>query len=399
MSMRLLFGLIGALCCLAAALLSEALFSLTGLGQTLDDRLAHVMIFRSDIARRLDLAGGKSGDVQITLAWNNHNDLDLWCFDPKGHKIFYSVPSSPTGGVLDVDANGGGPKTATPIENIYWPYGRAPVGRYKVQVDYFANHNDPDPTAYRCQVIAHGRVRTFTGVLRPHETRTITEFNLTPSMAGWGGDRLFAFLRALLLTAAWTSLIGLLLGLGLIGGLQVIYLRHYRQPLVTLRQFWEILLFGLFAGAIGGVMGQTLYNLLETVPWLIPEWVARGLGWCLLGLMMGKLTALHMPHLPRRSASWAGLVGGALGAWSYLSTLGSGSDGVGRLAAAGLLGLLIGLMIVLVLEYAEEPAEMEWFESGVTRMRLRPLRMRRQKVSAPGGIGPSRRPPSRTPSR
>lgn len=377
---RLLFGVIGAFACLVAALVCEFLFSGLGLSQSLDDRLAHVLIFRSDIARRLDLAGGKSGDVQITLAWNNRNDLDLWCTDPTGQKIWYQTHQSPSGGDLDVDANAGNEKTRTPVENIFWPYGHAPIGHYKVQVNYFRNHGDPDPTDYRCQVVTFGRLRTYTGTLRENETKTVSEFELTPAMAGWRSDRFLSLMRAVLITGVWASSLGLVLALGLAGGVQAIYLHAYRAPLVGAKRFRKILLYGALAGAISGIVGQALFNLLEMFPWLMPEWVSRSLGWVVMGLLLGRGLAERVPHLPRRSAAWAGAFGGMLGSWGYLSTVATGSDGVGRVAAAGALGLLIGLMIVLALDTGEAPAEMKWQEPAITRMRMRPLKLRRQRL-------------------
>ncbi len=43
----------------------------------------------TEVQRRLKIAGGKSGQIQLTLVWNNRNDLDLHCIDPNGEEIFY----------------------------------------------------------------------------------------------------------------------------------------------------------------------------------------------------------------------------------------------------------------------------------------------------------------------
>ncbi|MEO2032545.1 MAG: hypothetical protein ABGZ35_10715, partial [Planctomycetaceae bacterium] len=48
----------------------------------------------SDVGDRLDSAGAKSGDVQISLAWNNGNDLDLHVIAPSGERIYYSHKQS-----------------------------------------------------------------------------------------------------------------------------------------------------------------------------------------------------------------------------------------------------------------------------------------------------------------
>ncbi len=79
-----------------------------------------------------------SGDLQATLLWGNSTDLDLHVTDPSGTDIYYSNPTSSTGGKLDHDdIPGCGAAPATHVENIYWPTGGAPTGPYKVYVvDY-----------------------------------------------------------------------------------------------------------------------------------------------------------------------------------------------------------------------------------------------------------------------
>src|SRR5579871_4739075 len=177
MRYRLLFAFLGAIACMLASLLAETAFSRADLSQTLDDRIGRVLIFRSDIARRLENAGGKTGDIEIALAWNNHNDLDLSCIDPRGERIFYGHKHSLSGGELDVDANFQPPYTNEPVENIYWPFGRAPRGRYTVQINHYENHGGLDPTVYRVVVLERGHLRQFQGVIWPKEFKTIYQFD------------------------------------------------------------------------------------------------------------------------------------------------------------------------------------------------------------------------------
>lgn len=85
-----------------------------------------------------------SGDVQVTLVWSDTNDLDLAVTDPTGFTISYINRTSPSGGMLDVDANPGcGSATTTPTENVFWPAGAAPAGQYSVRVSYFAGCTEP----------------------------------------------------------------------------------------------------------------------------------------------------------------------------------------------------------------------------------------------------------------
>jgi uncharacterized protein YfaP (DUF2135 family) len=85
-----------------------------------------------------------TGDVRITLVWDDTNDLDLHVTDPNGEEIFYQHTSSASGGRLDVDANAGcGSTTSSPRENIFWPTGQAPFGTYTVRVVFFEACTDP----------------------------------------------------------------------------------------------------------------------------------------------------------------------------------------------------------------------------------------------------------------
>ena len=111
------------------------------------------------IERRLGEASAKGGDIQISLSWNNYNDLDLHCVDPKGEEIWFSHRISSSGGELDVDQNAQPPFTKVPVENIYWPVGGAPRGLYKIFVVYYAPRNGLDPaapTAFTVRTVVRG---------------------------------------------------------------------------------------------------------------------------------------------------------------------------------------------------------------------------------------------------
>ena len=81
-----------------------------------------------------------TGDVQVLLKWNDYNDLDLICIDPHGHTIDYQHRMASCGGQLEIDMNVSSGDSKHPIENIYWPTGRAPKGKYVVYVNYFKQH-------------------------------------------------------------------------------------------------------------------------------------------------------------------------------------------------------------------------------------------------------------------
>jgi len=109
------------------------------------------------------------GDVQVTLTWDTATDQDLWVTDPEGELIYWGNPNSETGGELDRDdIEGYGP------ENVFWESGTAPIGEYKVEVNYY----DGSPvTNYTVLIQAFRRVRTFTGQISSEETKLITTFS------------------------------------------------------------------------------------------------------------------------------------------------------------------------------------------------------------------------------
>ena len=59
--------------------------------------------------------------MRVTLVWKNCNDLDLRLTEPDGSEIWYgNLVSDASGGKLDVDSNGNGCNTYTPVENIIY---------------------------------------------------------------------------------------------------------------------------------------------------------------------------------------------------------------------------------------------------------------------------------------
>ncbi|MCO6420066.1 hypothetical protein JYK14_28530, partial [Siccirubricoccus sp. KC 17139] len=89
-------------------------------------------------AERAARAGGRTGRLQVILAWEDTNDLDLYVACPDGQVLGPDNSRGACGGRIDVDANRGGPNpapglTRTPVENAVWD--RPPPGRYRVHVN------------------------------------------------------------------------------------------------------------------------------------------------------------------------------------------------------------------------------------------------------------------------
>ena len=92
------------------------------------------------IEHRLMASGAKTGDVQISLAWDTMDDIDLhvqYRSGGYGDTIWWRRRFGSTGGVLDVDMNASGPLRAMAVENIFWPTGGTPHGEFVVGVHFF----------------------------------------------------------------------------------------------------------------------------------------------------------------------------------------------------------------------------------------------------------------------
>lgn len=110
-----------------------------------------------------------SGDVQISLTWDTHTDVDLWLLEPNGNKIYYANKTSDTGGELDYDNTiEYGP------ENIFYK-DIAPSGIYKVQVNYYSGA--PTATHYNVVVKNGNAINTYEGDLNTYsQVNTIATF-------------------------------------------------------------------------------------------------------------------------------------------------------------------------------------------------------------------------------
>ena len=121
----------------------------------------------SELQQRLEREGARSGDVQISLMWNNYNDLDLHVVCPSGERIHGGNKISACGGELDVDANVR-PETKKPVENVVWDDNTAQPGEYQVYVHHYKKHNKrrtKDPTKFQVIVNNVGDLLEFNGEL------------------------------------------------------------------------------------------------------------------------------------------------------------------------------------------------------------------------------------------
>jgi hypothetical protein len=91
--------------------------------------------------------GAQSGRLQIILAWEDTNDLDLHVTCPNGMTIDFNQRAA-CGGALDTDANYQGRRTTTPVENIVFA-GTPADGAYRIEVSHVPG---PGPAVSRFRV-------------------------------------------------------------------------------------------------------------------------------------------------------------------------------------------------------------------------------------------------------
>ena len=91
------------------------------------------------ITEKVKNAGGNiNAKVRVSLAWYNHDDLDLWVDTPAREHIYYANKR----GVLDVDMNANSGTTREPVENLSWK--SLQDGKYTVGVNQYRQRETAD---------------------------------------------------------------------------------------------------------------------------------------------------------------------------------------------------------------------------------------------------------------
>lgn len=106
-----------------------------------------------------------TGDVAFRLYWQGEEDLDLHVQEPSGDTIYFQHRKSDSGGELDIDCNSAADRICRkPVENVYWPVGKAADGDYTYWVELFQHGASPPPVPFVLQVLEGTRiVHTETG--------------------------------------------------------------------------------------------------------------------------------------------------------------------------------------------------------------------------------------------
>lgn len=114
------------------------------------------------IKEKVKRAGGNvTGDFRASLAWFNHDDLDLHLEFPGGHIYYWQKRDLRTAGELDVDMNAGRGTTRSPVENITFPKrSRMISGEYKVSVHQY-NKRETQDVGFEVEMEFDGNVHNF----------------------------------------------------------------------------------------------------------------------------------------------------------------------------------------------------------------------------------------------
>ncbi len=130
------------------------------------------------IKERVKSAGGMVDvDLRCSLAWSNHDDLDLHMREPGGEHIFFAHKTSASGGALDVDMNAGMGRTREPVENIRYPSRRTMhEGIYQLAVNQYCQRESID-FGFEVEIEFDGGVHTFTypNAMRTGQTVDVAE--------------------------------------------------------------------------------------------------------------------------------------------------------------------------------------------------------------------------------
>jgi hypothetical protein len=140
---------------------------------------------------------GSEGPVQVTLRFNQPEDLDLHVEEPLPDggqcDIYYGDPSRPPDagpvtfgmitippgplsrcgaqGWLDLDSNPACEIDNVDVENVIYPNGGiAPSGHYIVRVDYYQWCSAAGPVPYEVEVRANGQTEYYCGQFDPNDS-------------------------------------------------------------------------------------------------------------------------------------------------------------------------------------------------------------------------------------
>jgi len=110
-----------------------------------------------------------TGQLQVSLSWDQPNDVDLHLVEPDGEEIYYSTDYSSNGGVLDLDSNPGCYIDGVQNENItYSDESTVEAGTYTVRVDLYDGCDVGAQTNYIVTARLNGELIVQQSVTNPY---------------------------------------------------------------------------------------------------------------------------------------------------------------------------------------------------------------------------------------
>lgn len=125
-----------------------------------------------DILKRLASAGARNGDVQVSISWDNTNDIDLWVEYKKGYSQervgWQNRQGNITKGWLDVDRNAMPQFLVNrPIENIFWLKSNTiKYGYYSIYLNYYRCWDLRVATKVKVRIKIGNEIINKTAILR-----------------------------------------------------------------------------------------------------------------------------------------------------------------------------------------------------------------------------------------
>ncbi|MDP7203695.1 MAG: hypothetical protein QGF72_06155, partial [Candidatus Poseidoniaceae archaeon] len=129
---------------------------------------------------RLKREGVERAEYEISLMWNNKNDLDIHVDTANGDHIDVNTRTSSCNGIL-VHSMNARSTSKKPIEHIIWTE-KPPTGKYVVSIDHFKKNRGfgtRDPTRFLVAVNIAGNISAWEGHINSNDDlSTICEFTI-----------------------------------------------------------------------------------------------------------------------------------------------------------------------------------------------------------------------------
>jgi hypothetical protein len=110
-----------------------------------------------------------TGQLQVSLSWDQPNDVDLHLVEPDAEEIYYSTDYSSNGGVLDLDSNPGCSIDGVQNENItYSDESTVEAGTYIVRVDLYDGCDVAAQTNYIVTARLNGQLIAQQSLTNPY---------------------------------------------------------------------------------------------------------------------------------------------------------------------------------------------------------------------------------------